>query len=211
MTIAERTYQLFTGQNIADLTGLPDADPVRSGRLVAYDYFGASAVCTFSASDIGVVYGYTPDDVARLVALREAVGGRIYPNILPQGEKGLPAIIYRQTDNRPVNDFDGPAQMDMEILDVWIYAETRRTAQIVGNLLRYAFDGYRSASTQYIWYFNDSDDFDTNRETYIQHYEFKIARNRVAPEPPAPVSDAVFLTDDDGVWLTDNDGNFVKT
>lgn len=204
MTLSEQIYSLMTGQVIADITGLPDVDPRRSGEIVAYG--PGQFYTTFTASDLGKIYLYDGALVADLVAMRESVSGRIYPNILPQGERALPAIIYRITDNRPVNDFDGPAQMDMVILDIWCYGQTRKQAQSVGKGVRKALDGFKSKSTQYIWYFNDSDDYDKQRECYIQHFEFRIALNRVLDEVAPVAPEILYITNDDGEFLTDNLG-----
>jgi hypothetical protein len=153
MTQAQVLYSLLTGQVSTDLVAGDDVNADAVNLAVAQG--GPGCYVFFTNNDVGIIRGYSFAPVADLVAINTAVSGRTFPNILPQGETGLPAIVYRLADARPVNDFDGPAQMDMLTLDLWIYAKTRKQAELIAGIVRNGIDGFASRRLQYVWYFND--------------------------------------------------------
>lgn len=105
-------------------------------------------------------------------------GGRIYPNLIKQGEAEYPLIVYRIISTTPHADFDGPSQMDFVNIDVWSYGSTRKQAETLAALVRDTLDGYSSGSIQYIRFETADDDYLFDRRCYIERHEYQITLNR---------------------------------
>jgi hypothetical protein len=110
--------------------------------------------------------------------LAASVGNRIYPNILPAGEKQLPAIVHRRVNIQPEQDADGPSKLDHVILDMWVYGHTKKQAEQTAMLLRAALDGYKSETVAYAAFLTEGDDWLAERRAYVVSHEYRITINR---------------------------------
>lgn len=73
--------------------------------------------------------------------ITDKVGDRIFPLIVPQGVDRFPFIVYDMSGGSGTKTKDGTVD-DAASVQVSVIAKTHREALLLGNLVRYALDGY---------------------------------------------------------------------
>lgn len=73
-------------------------------------------------------------------AVTRFVGNRIYPLVVPQGVETYPFICYDVSGNSGDETKDGVVD-DMATVSIAVIAKTYEDAIMIGNSVRYAFDG----------------------------------------------------------------------
>lgn len=73
--------------------------------------------------------------------ITDKVGDRIFPLIVPQGVDRFPFIVYDMSGGSGTKTKDGAVD-DAASVQVSVIAKTHREALLLGNLVRYALDGY---------------------------------------------------------------------
>lgn len=68
------------------------------------------------------------------------VGNRIYPLVIPQGVENYPFICYDMTGGTGEQTKDGVLD-DVATVNVSVIAKTYEEAIIIGNAVRYSFEG----------------------------------------------------------------------
>lgn len=68
------------------------------------------------------------------------VGSRIYPLVIPQGAETFPFICYDMSGGTGEQTKDGTLD-DVATVNVSVIAKTYEEAIIIGNAIRYSFDG----------------------------------------------------------------------
>lgn len=81
---------------------------------------------------------------AFLAAQLPAIGGRVYPDKLPQ-EPVLPAVTYRKVSGPRVHSHDGPSSLAHPRFQVSCWAATYAEAKDLSEDVRQALDGYTGA------------------------------------------------------------------
>lgn len=72
--------------------------------------------------------------------VKERVGNRIYPLVIPQGVETYPFICYDMSGGTGEQTKDGTLD-DVATVNVSVIAKTYEEAIVIGNAVRYAFDG----------------------------------------------------------------------
>lgn len=130
-------------------------------------------------------------DVAVLAALATNapvaafVGGtgigtaRIFLSDAKQGA-ALPYIIIDQYDSEPFDTTSGVSTVDHDLVKVFVYAETSRSAIDLAELCRDALDGqsgtYNGRVVKYMRYLrNDGYNVDLiNRKAYVREHDYQV-------------------------------------
>lgn len=81
--------------------------------------------------------------------LAALVGTRLYPNVLPQRNLTLPAIVWQRIATTRVNSLSGPSGLATPRFQFTCWAATYAAAQAVAEALRTALDGYTGAAGAY--------------------------------------------------------------
>lgn len=74
-------------------------------------------------------------------AITKKVGDRIFPLIIPNGVERYPFIAYDMSGGSGVSTKDGSAY-DTASVQVSVVAKSHKEALQIGNMVRYALDGY---------------------------------------------------------------------
>jgi len=116
-----------------------------------------------------------------------AVGGRIFPDVAPQGEQ-RPAIVYQTISVIPNNTLGAGGQSTIDVcrVQITIGATSRAQADSIGSLVRSTLDYVNNTlvnGVQVNWISFDSeqsyyDDFSDQDGLFILAQDFKIAINR---------------------------------
>lgn len=64
--------------------------------------------------------------------LAALVGGRIYPDAMPEGE-ALPAVVYQRSSTAPVTTISSVTVAEEVLFAISAWAETRESAEAVAN------------------------------------------------------------------------------
>jgi hypothetical protein len=127
--------------------------------------------------------GLDPDRAAAITALRTAVGGRMFPNILDEG-CALPALTYQRIGETTEENLDGAPDglYDIHIqIDVW--AMTRSQCDSLALSLRDSLVGYTNASmgtnvwVNALWRDDAVDDYEEARKQYRTISDFHVIYN----------------------------------
>lgn len=117
-------------------------------------------------------------------AVAAAIGTRMYPLIIPQGE-ALPAIAYQRISARRIGAQDGPTGLARARIQLRIVGSSYATAKSTATAVRELLDGYKGVAggvtIESCWLDNDDDAEDgtvtTNRlvfQDYLIMYQESV-------------------------------------
>lgn len=87
--------------------------------------------------------------LAKVEAVTSLVGNRIYPLVIPQGVDEYPFICYDMNGETGDVTKDGVVN-DIASVNVSIIAKTYEEVIIIGNAVRYTFDGGKAQYEEFI-------------------------------------------------------------
>ena len=109
--------------------------------------------------------------------VRGIVSTRIYPLRIPQGHT-LPAITYFKIGGGPLNDKDGPAEDDFDMMQVSLFATSYTTIESLYDAVRGALERYTgtqdTTEIHTITYLSHTDMYEEDAEVYHRAMDFKI-------------------------------------
>lgn len=113
-----------------------------------------------------------------VTAISNAVGGnRIYPGILPQGEK-QPSIVYNRITGQGDNTMDGPSGLSRPRFQIDAWAASADEAAELANLVKEHIDGYRGLMgdvvVQGVFFDSERDDYQADIKMFRVSRDYLI-------------------------------------